>query len=128
MFLVDDLGLVERGSFFSDPGCDFYGVLVDLRSEGVFRFVFVSFLVQSFSILIETPVDIRNLTISRLVVGIAKYPLGCNLLLVNDLHLYLFLLQFLAVFYQPVLYLADHLLGDPSAVPVDLGCEVVLVR
>lgn len=128
MFLVDDLGLVERGSFFCDPGCDFYGILVDLRSKGVFRFMLVSFLVQSFSILIEAPIDIRNLAFYRLVVSIAKYPLGCNLLLVNDLHLYLFLLQLLAVFYQTVLHLADHLLGDPSAVSVDLRSEVVLVR
>lgn len=90
--------------------------------------MFVSFLVEALSVLIEAPVDIRNLTFNRLVVGIDKDSLSCNLLLVYGLHLYLFLLQLLAVLYQPVLHLADHLLGDPSAVSVDLGCEVVLVR
>ena len=54
--------------------------------------MFVSFLVQPLSILIEAPVDIRDLALYGLVgVNVDKGPLGDEVLLVDGLHLYLLL-------------------------------------
>lgn len=88
--------------------------------------MFVSFLVQPLSILIEAPVDIRDLALDGLIgVNVDKGPLGDEVLLVDGLHLYLLLFQLLSVLNEAVLDLTDHLLGDPSAVPVDLRGELV---
>lgn len=57
----------------------------------------IPFLVEPFSVLIEAPVYVRDLAFNGLV-SIGKDPLGCNLLLVNGLHLYLLLLELLAIF------------------------------
>lgn len=86
--------------------------------------MFVSFLVQSLSILIQSPIYVRYLALDGLV-GVNKGSLRCEILLINGLHFYLLLLQFLTILNEPILNFPNHLLGDSSAVSVYLRGEVV---
>jgi hypothetical protein len=55
-----EFGLIERGSFVRYPGGNLLGVLIDFRSERVFRLLLVALLVHSLSVLIEPPMHIGN--------------------------------------------------------------------